>query len=107
MWQAGRIAERQWIVSAACYGPRLPNWGSLGDLEAQALAARPSLVPAAAVVQRNNEASTDMVKTPKKMKDPTEAALSAIQDALQIRDTDIPKDASGGVASSPMMSDEP
>ena len=27
-----------------------------------------------------------MANTPKKMKDPTEAALSAIQDALQIRD---------------------
>src|SRR5215813_2621523 len=29
-----------------------------------------------------------MANTPKKMKDPTEAALSAIQDALQIRDDD-------------------
>src|SRR5215207_5964016 len=39
-------------------------------------------------VQRNNEATTDMANTPKKMKDPTEAALSAIQDALQVRDVD-------------------
>jgi len=31
-----------------------------------------------------------MANTPKKMKDPTEAALSAIQDALQIRDDDTP-----------------
>src|SRR5436190_23875451 len=29
-----------------------------------------------------------MANTPKKMKDPTEAALSAIQDALQVRDDD-------------------
>ena len=35
------------------------------------------------LVQRNSEATTDMANTPKKMKDPTEAALSAIQDALQ------------------------
>ena len=28
-----------------------------------------------------------MANTPKKMKDPTEAALSAIQDALTVRDT--------------------
>ena len=31
-----------------------------------------------------------MANTPKKMKDPTEAALSAIQDALQVRDDDKP-----------------
>src|SRR5438477_6341210 len=37
-----------------------------------------------------NEATTDMANTPKKMKDPTEAALSAIQDALQVRDEDKP-----------------
>ena len=29
-----------------------------------------------------------MANTPKKMKDPTEAALSAIQDALTVRDPD-------------------
>ncbi|TMJ21205.1 MAG: hypothetical protein E6G96_21080, partial [Alphaproteobacteria bacterium] len=29
---------------------------------------------------------TDMANAPKKIKDPTEAALSAIQDALSIRD---------------------
>jgi hypothetical protein len=40
------------------------------------------------LVKRNNEATTDMANTPKKMKDPTEAALSAIQDALQVRDSD-------------------
>src|SRR5262249_6213347 len=32
------------------------------------------------------EATTDMANTPKKIKDPTEAALSAIQDALSARD---------------------
>src|SRR5687767_287490 len=32
----------------------------------------------------------DMANYPKKMKDPTEAALSAIQDALNIRDADTP-----------------
>src|SRR5262249_26389701 len=38
------------------------------------------------LVQRNNEATTDMATNPKKITDPTEAALSAIQDALQVRD---------------------
>jgi hypothetical protein len=33
-----------------------------------------------------------MANTPKKMKDPTEAALSAIQDALHVRDETEPKD---------------
>src|SRR5262245_39454734 len=33
-----------------------------------------------------------MANTPKKMKDPTEAALSAIQDALHVRDDNEPKD---------------
>ena len=33
-----------------------------------------------------------MANTPKKMKDPTEAALSAIQDALHVRDDNAPKD---------------
>ena len=32
------------------------------------------------------EATTSMANTPKKMKDPTEAALSAIQDALHLRE---------------------
>ena len=31
-----------------------------------------------------------MANNPKKMQDPTEAALSAIQDALQVRDDDKP-----------------
>src|SRR4051812_41622432 len=44
------------------------------------------------LVQRNNEATIVMANTPKKMKDPTEAALSAIQDALQVRDDDKPLD---------------
>ena len=44
-------------------------------------------------VQRNNEATTDMANTPKKMKDPTEAALSAIQDALHVRDDEKTADA--------------
>src|SRR5436305_343099 len=48
-----------------------------------------------------------MAKTPKKMKDPTEAALSAIQDALQIRDTDMRKRPTGGTSQTPMISDEP
>src|SRR3954447_5116628 len=44
-------------------------------------------IPAATVVQRHSEVDDrQMANTPKKMKDPTEAALSAIQDALQIRD---------------------
>ena len=34
------------------------------------------------------EATTEMANYPKKMKDPTEAALSAIQEALNIRDED-------------------
>ena len=33
-----------------------------------------------------------MANTPKKMKDPTEAALSAIQDALHVRDDNPPQD---------------
>src|SRR5579862_829025 len=39
------------------------------------------------MVQSNNEATTEMANTPK-MKDPTEAALSAIQDALNVRDAE-------------------
>ncbi len=52
--------------------------------------ARPGSYPAAAVVKRNDEATTDMANTPKKMKDPTEAALSAIQDALHVGSGDEP-----------------
>jgi hypothetical protein len=44
-----------------------------------------------------------MANTPKKMKDPTEAALSAIQDALHIRD-DQPSDQN---ASAPLPVDGP
>src|SRR5574341_475877 len=33
-----------------------------------------------------------MANTPKKMKDPTEAALSAIQDALHVRDAETPQE---------------
>src|SRR6476469_3989212 len=47
------------------------------------------------VVSRRNEATTDMANTPKKMMDPTEAALSAIQDALQVRDDDKPAGSDG------------
>ncbi len=53
-----------------------------------------------------------MANTPKKMKDPTEAALSAIQDALQVRDVDQVRDADketgpGSPPPSPLMADEP
>src|SRR5262249_33102157 len=41
-----------------------------------------------------------MANTPKKMKDPTEAALSAIQDALQVRDDDKPAE---GIQSGPAL----
>ena len=44
-----------------------------------------------------------MANTPKKMKDPTEAALSAIQDALQVKE-DKPSGAEGNQATTP---DEP
>src|SRR5689334_1960537 len=45
-----------------------------------------------------------MANTPKKMKDPTEAALSAIQDALHIRDENAPADNAGSAGLHP---DEP
>ena len=47
-----------------------------------------------------------MANTPKKMVDPTDAALAAIQDALQVRDDDKP----AGADSQPQASthtDEP
>ena len=40
---------------------------------------------AAATVRRNDEATTDMANIPQKTKDPTEEALTAIQEALNIR----------------------
>ena len=43
-------------------------------------------VRSAALVRRNREATTDMANNPKKIVDPTEAALSAIQEALKVRD---------------------
>ena len=46
-----------------------------------------------------------MANTPKKMKDPTEAALSAIQDALQIRDDSTP--AQPNTASTPAPASGP
>ena len=53
-----------------------------------------------------------MANTPKKMKDPTEAALSAIQDALHIRDDDPPKDQTApaptdGLPADPVPSETP
>ena len=56
-----------------------------------ALVARPGSHFGRDLVQRNNEATTDMATNPKKMTDPTEAALSAIQDALQVRDPEPPE----------------
>ena len=50
---------------------------------------------------RNNEATTDMANTPKKMKDPTEAALSAIQDALHLRDDEVPAASQDAAESGP------
>src|SRR5262245_35102306 len=46
-----------------------------------------------------------MANTPKKMKDPTEAALSAIQDALQIRDDSTPAQPSTTTPPSPTASE--
>src|SRR6266702_1886133 len=57
-------------------------------------------------VQRNSEATTDMANTPKKMKDPTEAALSAIQDALQVRDVDKPAESQATPMEAPVHPDE-
>ncbi|MBV9153691.1 MAG: hypothetical protein JO204_18145, partial [Alphaproteobacteria bacterium] len=44
------------------------------------------------------DAGTDMANTPRKIKDPTEAALSAIQDALKLRDDLEANDAAAGEA---------
>jgi hypothetical protein len=52
-----------------------------------------------------NEATTVMANTPKKMKDPTEAALSAIQDALKVRDPDAQTDAAAP-ATQPVVQDD-
>src|SRR6478672_9563729 len=41
---------------------------------------------AAVLVRVTNEATTEMANNPKKIQDPTEAALSAIQEALEVRD---------------------
>ncbi len=53
-----------------------------------------------------------MANTPKKMKDPTEAALSAIQDALHVREPDPSKDspampAAGSMPADPLASEAP
>ena len=53
---------------------------------------------AAATVWRNDEATTDMANIPKKTKDPTEEALSAIQEALNIRAPETHTDSVEGVA---------
>src|SRR5438132_5277015 len=47
-----------------------------------------------------------MANTPKKMKDPTEAALSAIQDALQVRDDDKPAESQATPMEAPVHPDE-
>src|SRR5205814_3809289 len=60
---------------------RKGSWGSR---------ARSTAVFSCDGVMRRNEATTDMANTPKKMKDPTEAALSAIQDALHLKDDEEP-----------------
>src|SRR5712692_4047674 len=47
-----------------------------------------------------------MANTPKKMQDPTEAALSAIQDALNLRETE-PAPAAGRTAAPPLEPEPP
>src|SRR5256885_4353707 len=81
------MARWQRIVLAAGIWPAARG-GSRGDLEFMRTWRGPGPCSGRGPVQRNNEATTDMANTPKKMKDPTEAALSAIQDALQVRDVD-------------------
>src|SRR5579872_718786 len=49
---------------------------------------------AAMSVPRNDEATTAMANNPQKAKDATEEALSAIQEALNVRESDIPAAAS-------------
>src|SRR5690242_2993457 len=46
-----------------------------------------------------------MANTPKKMKDPTEAALSAIQDALHVKDDNKPDDQTATPAASGLPAD--
>ena len=46
-----------------------------------------------------------MANTPKKMKDPTEAALSAIQDALHVRDDNAPQDQMAAPSGSALPAD--
>ena len=48
-----------------------------------------------------------MANTPKKMKDPTEAALSAIQDALHVRDDDTAAETQGAASGGLIHPDEP
>jgi hypothetical protein len=55
-----------------------------------ALVPQPGLSPEPLFWSRvTNEATTDMANNPKKLQDPTEAALSAIQEALHIRDEEV------------------
>src|SRR2546423_3652910 len=70
------------ILKAGCRG------GSEGDLDIHALMAR--LITQPRACERKSEAAIEMANTPKKMKDPTEAALSAIQDALHVGEHDQP-----------------
>src|ERR1700752_2129287 len=58
------------------------------------------------MVQSSNEATTDMANTPK-MNDPTEAALSAIQDALNVRDAEPSTQTMVPPPASAMADDEP
>src|SRR5262245_44768751 len=48
------------------------------------------------------EATTDMANTPKKIKDPTEAALSAIQEALTARDAAVESEAASPPSTQPI-----
>ena len=51
---------------------------------------------AAASVRRNDEATTEMANNPQKTQDPTEAALSAIQEALAAQAISLRRAASVG-----------
>src|SRR5579872_674165 len=53
------------------------------------------------------EATTAMANNPKKIVDPTEAALSAIQEALKVRDDEAETDPHGGLAAPEVRADEP
>src|ERR1700749_595730 len=60
-------------------------------------------------MRKSKRAQADMANNPKKVKDPTEVALSAIQEALNINDTttDTSRTASRSEAAPPIPSSEP